>query len=235
MLIGEVISSIKEFLSRGISSDDVRWSDPFIYFQTLLVRARLLKNKKDKFQELSPFSYQTLECFPLVWTTLYDCPCYDVDCKFLVSKYNIPDIVGYRNGLLIDTVRTLGGRKIDRIDVGEITYLKDTRTKKNGLYWFIHNNKLVIVGSSKLKVVTVRAIFIDPLQLNDIPVCDEDGEETYNPCYDPHTTDFPIEKEMIDDLEKMVIEKIKKMGEPSPQDNENNAQASEIVSRGKTE
>lgn len=227
MLVGEVISSIRALLSRGQPSDDLRWNEPLIYHSVKTVRARLIKNKKDKFQELSPFTYQTLECFPLDWTTLYDCPCYTVDCKYLVSRYDLPTILSYRNGLLIDSVRTLAGKKIDRLDLTEVEYNKYSKTKKNALGWFIHNNKLVIVGNSKLKVITVRAIFDDPLALSEVPVCDSDGAESGDTCFNPRTSDFPIEQEMINDLEMMVVEKIMKYGERNVQDNENNAKARE--------
>ena len=134
-----------------------------------------------------------------------------------------------RNKLAIKSVTNLNGMIISESTPTKEEYKKYTRTKKDELSYFIHNNYLFIKGSTTLKVISITAIFENPLDLASINACDPNGIQLDVCIYDPTKEDFPIDEDLSDDVENMALEKLVKTMMKMPEDNENNAKNNQAI------
>jgi len=225
MTLNEHISHIQSVVNKGIPSDDRRVSDEHIYHLLKVYRSRLIWEKQNKFNKLSAFNYQTIYCLPLELVELNECKCYSTGCVTLKSKCDLPKVLSYRNDLIIK-VTLLDGTSVSKTSIAKVNYARFRKTPMP-FGWFIHNGKLVIIGDKRLKVVTVTAVFEDPLALQDMCSCTEEGEETPVMCYNVLDEDFPLDAEMVSSLYKLVLEDMD-MFYRYPQDDENNAKSTEI-------
>lgn len=229
MKINEAISRLRVLLENGIASDDNQLSNRFLYSILKTLRTKRIRQKLDSILYLSPFYYNTIDCLPLELGKFADCPCFTNDCFILRSKYKIPKVMSTRNKLAIKAITTIQGKSIYETTPTKDEYKEYTNTKKDGLFYFIHNGYLFITGSTTLKVVTFTAIFENPLDLAGINACDTEGNNLPNVCFNPKTQDFPIDEDLFDDVEDMALEKLVKVMARMPNDSENNSRDAQIV------
>ena len=192
MTISEHISIIRHLIKEHV--DDSYYNDELIYKFLINARSLLLEREAKKWTKFSDFVYQTF-CMPLVLDKFHDCNClpYDTDCYILKSKYEIPKTILGRNRLFLN-VMTIEGEPLSYFfDISKQDHFKYSKTKKNKLRYTISNNKLIIIGSTQLKTVLVKLVAEDPLDLSKINLCDEDGNESNNYCYNILQDEFPIE------------------------------------------
>jgi hypothetical protein len=169
---------------------------------------------------LSQFSYSFIECIPLEWGKFSDCPCYSSDCFILRSKYKIPSFISNKTGMPI-TVTTISGNLISETSITKEEFSEYRRTKIKVLGYFIHNDYIFITGSNNLKVISIKGILNDPLELKDLPMCDTEGNEL-DACYDPLNETYPIDMELFEDIEAMIMDKTVKYRQYGIKDEENN-------------
>lgn len=182
MKINEAISRLRVLLENGIASDDNQLSNRFLYSILKTLRTKRIRQKLDSILYLSPFYYNTIDCLPLELGKFADCPCFTNDCYILRSKYKIPKVISTRNKLAIKAITTIKGTSLYETTPTKDEYKKFSRTKKEGLFYFIHNGYLYVIGSTTLKVVTFTAIFENPLDLAGINACDPEGNNLPNVC-----------------------------------------------------
>lgn len=229
MKINEAISRLRVLLENGIASDDNQLSNRFLYSILKTLRTKRIRQKLDSILYLSPFYYNTIDCLPLELGKFADCPCFTNDCFILRSKYKLPKVMSTRNKLAIKAITTIQGKSLYETTPTKDEYKKYTNTKKEGLFYFIHNGYLFVTGSTTLKVVTFTAIFENPLDLAGINACDPDGNNLPSVCFDPKSQDFPIDEDLFDDIEDMALEKLVKVMARMPNDSENNARDAQVV------
>lgn len=229
MKINEAISRLRVLLENGIASDDNQLSNRFLYSILKTLRTKRIRQKLDSILYLSPFYYNTIDCLPLELGKFADCPCFTNDCFILRSKYKLPKVMSTRNKLAIKSITTIQGKSLYETTPTKDEYKKYTNTKKEGLFYFIHNGYLFVTGSTTLKVVTFTAIFENPLDLAGINACDTDGNNLPGVCFDPKSQDFPIDEDLFDDIEDMALEKLVKVMARMPNDSENNARDAQVV------
>lgn len=229
MKINEAIARLQTILNKGVPSDDTRYAEEFLYSLLKTMRAKRIRQKLDQYVYLSPFNFSTIECLPLELGHFSDCPCFTSNCWILRSKVKLPKIMNHRSGLMIQSVSTIDGRVLSGSTAEKEEFSKYTMTgnTKDRLVYFIHNDRLYIKGSTTLKVVSVTALFEDPLDLTTINACDPNGEELEATCFDPLDEDYPIDMDIFDDVEAMILDKILKGMEPQQVDDENDAKAAE--------
>jgi hypothetical protein len=229
MLINELIARLQIIINKGIPSDDNKYSDRFIYSLLKSHRAKRIRQRLEDFKYISPFNYSTIQCLPLELGQFSDCPCFTSDCYILRSTVEIPKIIAYSNNLAIKNVTTIDGAVISETSKTKDNYKKYTKTKQNELGYFIYNKRLYITGTTKLKVVTLTAIFEEPEDLNNISACDTGGNIIPGTCYNPQEEDYPLDLDLYDDVENMILDKLFKSMESREEDNENNAKDTEIT------
>lgn len=229
MTINDAITRIKVPLANGIPSDDFPYSDEHIYSMLQTMRSKRLRQKMDQDAFISQFSYSVIDCVPLEWGKYSDCPCYTSDCFILRSKYKIPSFISNRTGLPI-IVTTLNGNIISEGSITKEQFNNYKRSKVKTLNYFIHNDYLYITGSNQLKVVSIKGILNDPLELKDIPICDTEGN-SLGVCHDPLNEKYPIDMELFEDIETMILEKAFKYRQYGIKDEENNDSEDVMYSR----
>ena len=218
MLIKEIISNIRGVLSHGPASSDSRISERQVYFIIKYLRAKLIKQKADKYHYISDFNYQTFECLPLELVPEDNCPCYARECKVLKSTFKLPVILNNRNQLMLKGLWTQGGEKINYATSDEIKRFKYSKTKKEALTFEIINNYLYVRADPRLKVVKLTAIFEDPVEINLPSAC---GENVL--CFDPETMEFPLDMELVEALNKLTYEELFNVMLRIPVDTESNS------------
>lgn len=217
----EHIYAVKNILERGVASDDSRLSERFIGFLLKTARTQLIKEKINKYREVSPLSYQTV-CIPLELTTYHDCSCIpaDIGCKILKSTCHIPRELVSKWGTSL-TVFTASGRTVDMSSLTQNDLAKFSETnQKPKLAYFIENQHLYILNSTSLKVVLLSAIWEDPEEVKKFCKCNN-GDVTDEPCYDPINDDFPIDSELARVMRILVTQELQNMYR-MPEDNLNN-------------
>ena len=220
MLIREITAYIQTILNKGPRSDDSLLSDRAIYFMVKSIRAKLLKQRFDKYNTINEFNYQYIDCVQLERKTLYDCPCMTQECKFMVSKQIIPRYMTTRNDHLIK-VFTIDGNEIPFItSKKDINNFKHTLTKANKLVAFLHKERLTITGAepTMIKTVTLKILAEDPLEIANFPSCDGT-----TPCFDPYYQDFPMDTDLIETLTKMSYDEFARVMMSVPNDLSNDA------------
>lgn len=222
----EAIDRIKTPLNHGVESDDSTLKDRYIYSLLKTNRAKILRQRLNDGKYISSFNYTTIACLPLEHGKFSDCPCFTDDCYILRSKDVIPPIVSSIVGDELK-VYTIQGVKIDPTSKVKSDHNQYRKTNQEQIGYFIYNNRLYITGTTELKVVTVSAIFSDPMDVEGINACDTEGNEIGS-CYDSLKDDFPIDDELFDMVESLIFDKLKEY-KSNPQDNENNAKDIETV------
>lgn len=218
-LLSEHIAHIKTVLSRGAASDNTRFSDRQIYFMLKYLRAKLLKQKFDKYHYVSPFNYQTITCIPLSLVSANEgCECYDDGCQVLKSQYEIPRVIVNRNQMMLE-VFTQSGELISLLRESEAKRAKYSKTKNKGYTYEIINNYLYVRGDHRLKVIKIVGIFEDPMEVNIPGACGEGVVQ----CFDPYSDDFPLDLELTDAINKLAYEELIKLMQVMPEDIENNS------------
>lgn len=221
-LLQEHIYHIKNVLSNGPVSDDFKLSDEQVYFILKFIRAKLLKDKFDKYHYINISNYQTIDCLQLELVKDINCPCFTNECYVLRSKCELPRIITGRNGLLIQGIYDLSGNVISETSKTKLQYVKYSKTKKDKVSYFILNNKLHIQNKDRLKAVSITALFEDPLSLSNLGGCNSCGENNTS-CYDPSTMDFPLDADLTTYLNKMAYEELYNIMMKLPQDNINDS------------
>ncbi len=215
--VNQHVYAIKNIINKGMASDDAIFTNRLILHLMNMVRILLLKQKADKKQMFDPSDFQSF-CMSLCEASWIDCPCLpDVDCHILKSKFKLPKALTSRSGLYV-TVRYASRRKIGMTTPSAMRYREFSLTKANKAAWFIDNNHLYITGvpRNKLKMVYITGVFLDPTELREITLCEE------QPCFDMMEDEYPISGELVDPMYKMVIQHLS-TGYKFPGDDINNA------------
>lgn len=219
----EHIYAVKNLLERGLASDDSRLSERFIAFLLKGARSQLLKEKINKYKEVSPLSYQTI-CVPLELSTYHECDCLpkEVGCKILKSKCHIPRELVSKWGSSL-TVLTASGRILDMSSLtqNDLTKYSDSN-KKPKLAYFIENQHIYVMNDTKLKMVLLSAIWDDPEIVKEFCGCNSNNPD--EPCYDPLNDDFPIDSELARPMRLLVVQELQNQYR-MPEDNLNNAKS----------
>ncbi len=223
MKIKDIIQRVQSLYSKGVQSDDSRLSNRHIYNKMLTVRARLISQEAKKKQKVSQWNYQTIPCIEMIKVPSHQCPCLPpLGCDILRSKYKLPEPLTGLSGELIEWVRTIEKSiKIDYISINALNSQKGNKYTNKKLQYFIEDGYLYISTPTKLKVVSMRGLFEDPLEVEDfIGYCDEC--EDCNKCRDYMENDFPLDNDMIDTLIEMIVNEVVILFSQNIEDSTNN-------------
>lgn len=226
--LNELISNLNEILNNGRPSDDYQFSDAQIYFILRYLRSKLIRQRINDGKFISPYNYQTIPCLGLEYTKIVDCECYTANCYSLQSKCELPKIFASPKGLMINGVYTINTNnpiRLDHLRFDEMRLLKYSKTMKDAKGWFFTPDatKVHIKGFDRMKAVKFSALFNDPLavmMLDTSCACNEDGSPL---CIDPYEAEFPMDEDMIKDLNTLTYEELLKVAYNTIPDLKNNA------------
>ena len=227
MLIKEIIQRIQSLYSKGVHSDDSRLSSRHIYNKLLTVRARLISQEAKKKQKISQWNYQTIPCVELIKVPSHDCPCIPpVGCDIFRSKYKLPEPLSGLSGSLIQSITSIDRSiKIDEISINAINSQKGNKYTSKKINYFIQSGYLYISTPTKLKVVSMIALFEDPIEVKKfIGLCGscEDCSE----CIDYQEENFPIDNDLIDTMIELSLIELIQIFSQNTEDLTNNSRDS---------
>jgi len=222
MLVGELIQRIQSLYSKGVQSDDSRLTSRHIYNKLVGVRSRLLSEELKVKQKLGIWNYQTLSCVELIKTPQHECVCLPpLGCMFLKTKYQLPKTFTGKDKPIIQAITTIDGNII----FSETTWL-EKKYKQYNKYtsnkpdYYIKNNYLYITSNSELKIISITAVFEDPLSVYAFPsYCPSD---IYDECESIFDKEFPIDSDKTDMLIEFSVQELMQLFNQNREDLTNN-------------
>lgn len=223
MILNELIQRIQSLYSKGVQSDDSRLKARHIYNKITTVRAKLLSQRKNKKQASSQWNYQTI-CIPVKKASVSECKGIPKGiCEIYRSKEPIPNIITSMRGHLIQSVTSLDGSILfSEIKWSEKKYKSAAKYTANSPDYFIRDDYMYFTSPKPPKVITLTALFEDPVLANTYGDCCEDCED----CDSPLDLEFPIDRNLIEPLVDMaaleLIEKFNRNQEDLRPDTKDN-------------
>lgn len=225
MVLGKIIQRIQSLYSKGVQSDDSRLSSRHIYNKIVTLRSKLVAQEAKKRQKIGQWNFQTINCAELIKAPVHECPCIPAMGLYIYrTKYKLPEVLTDLDTHLIQSVTSLDGQTI----YGETTW-KGKKYKAHDKYasdkpdYFIRNGYLYITGNNETEVISITALFDDPVKASNYSsYCNECNEEE-NTCLSNLDLEFPMESDLIDTLVEMAsVELISKFNQ-SREDVTNNS------------
>lgn len=197
------IYSIKNIISKGASSDDLRVTNRLIAHNFTLARAMMVKRRIDKSHNISDSNYQSI-CIPLELATYDQCANIPsaLGCQVLRSTCKIPKEIVTRWDTTIKA-RFLDYTEIPKGTPNKTKYSKYSLTNKETPYYFLKDNYLYVLNtSSTLKLIIIKGIWEDPTNLNSD--CALQAENNL-PC-NIWSDEFPLDPDLVLDTYKATLE-----------------------------
>ena len=211
MKVEELIQRILSLYSKGVQSDDARLTPRHVYNKLSTVRSFLLKQKIEKDKTLSEHNYQTIACVELIKTHPGECPCLPpVGCLILRSKNKIPKLMNNNGKHSIKSVSSIDGTvRYSETSWENKKYNSYSKyTGKNPDY-FIHNDYLYVTYSKGPKVVSITALWEDPVEVNNFEdYCYNKDCEDCSDCKDHMGIEFPLDSDLLDILIARSVEEL---------------------------
>lgn len=211
MKIAEILTRIQSLYSKGVSSDDTRLEDRYIYNKAVTVRSKLISQEANKKQKINQWNYQTLNCVELIEAEKHECPCIvGYGCTILRSKYKIPKPLTGLNAHLIQSVSTIDGS----ITFAETTwnvkkYKKGSKYTSNKPDYYIRNGYLYLTVNKSIALISITYLLDDPLEgyIFDSYCKNESCLECID-CESYLEKEFPISNDLLDTLIDMCKEEL---------------------------
>jgi len=198
MKVNQHVYAIKNLISAGPSSDDLRITNALILHFLNVVRSRLIKDTINKYFYISDQSYQNL-CVKLQKSSFHECCNITFDyCPILKSTLPLPTLLQSKFGNNMK-VTDLEGRILPEINLTQVLYSKYSDLPPITGY-FINNNHLFIVGNTSLDTVLINALFDDPEAIQEINCPSNTGEDC---AY--LEAEFPIDSDLVAMLYEMTL------------------------------
>jgi hypothetical protein len=203
MTIREIIARIINLYEKGVPSRNVRLSPRHVYNKIVTVRSKLISQEAKKRQKINQWNYQTLPCVELIKVDAHECPCIaPVGCEILRSKFPIPKPLTNLNSHLIQSVTTIDGNTVfNETTFQDKKYKAGSKYSSNKPDYYFRNNYLYVTHKSGLKVITITALFDNPLDVIKFEsYCKENCVDCKEDCDSILDNEFPIDNDMIDTL-----------------------------------
>jgi len=177
----------------GYVADENPYSNKSVIRAIQEVRANEIKLALKQGEDLSEFMVQVLPCVEVCELDRNECPCAPASgCYWLKSVCELP-----RYCKMISVTGIVANGENPRftfIKWDRFQYIPISRNKsmRNGLYWTIKDTGgdgpyLYLYGSRFLEMVSISAIWEDPMEVEAFPKC---GEENLEALCNPLDVDF---------------------------------------------
>lgn len=203
-----VIYGFKNLLDKEQISDEIGYSNRWIYYHLLTYRATLLKQKKDK-EKLSNYNFQTITLnLEEVENNEFGCNG-ETSCKLLRTVSPIPNFIHLES--VTSVINTTGEiMTYTEISPEVIKYKQFSRlpSTNNQTYYYLQNTGTgvyVYLWSNNVelsKSVSIKMIAYEPHLLQAIKDCDGNLDH----CLDYNKLEFIIDPELLSIISKMAID-----------------------------
>lgn len=188
------------------------FSDRLVYEALRASRAMLIYQKAKARDTLNLQNYQTISCIPLKEVPLAECPCAPKSgCSFLITEVDIPTPIGeFYSVSSIDGTINYSYVPWDRFQYK----LNDRYASTSGGAFFTTKNtkngvRLYLYNDIHKELVSITAIFGDPIKIYQYPKCDG-GKEL---CPTPLEYPFPIDPDLLPSVYQMASDMLRPRSE----------------------
>jgi len=204
MTIREIIQRVQSLYSKGLHSDDTRLSRRHIYNKLITVRQRVISQEVKKRQKISQWNYQPIKCIEMVEIPLVDCPCVPpIGCFILRSKYQIPSVMVDMDKHIIQSVTSLDSSiTYDPNDWHTIKYNSGNKFTSKKVNYFIRDKYLYLNTTKKPEIITMTALFEDPIAVYNYPSCCDTIKAQCKTIIDE---EFPADGSLIDSIIELSV------------------------------
>jgi hypothetical protein len=208
----KIIYDFKDFLDKERLSDQIGYSNRFIFNHLLNYRSVLLKRKKRE-NKLSDLNYQTYT-INLVEVSDEELPCVNSSsCILLRTENPIEEFIDLKS---VTTPINKSGEvsKLSEVDPDMIKFKLESKlpVQKNNIYYYLQNTGkgvYVYVWSDQalfLKAISIKGIFYNPHLVEAIKDC----AGNLDPCYNYLDALFPIDSDLLTDVYSMALSSLLK-------------------------
>ena len=209
--ISSHIDAIRELVRE--TSDDSVYSNEYLYKLLIDSRATILSQEITKYKYISHDNYQRF-CMPMDNARNSDCVnCLPVEIscagieKVWRSRYTIPLVITGRDKPMFKVYNVDFSLSISSSSPMKRNLQKYSKLNPNQITYEMVNNRLYLFNDDWL-VVQLWGIFHDPSELSDIKVCNTEGVEGGENCFNPDTDHFPLDPTLNDRVYQLVLEKL---------------------------
>lgn len=195
----------------GYHPDELPWSNKYLIYKMLEVRAGAMEVALDAGKGISEFSLQTLPCVEMVEMDRSECPCAPASgCYWLKSKEPLPRPV--RITSVTGTVANSENPRFTFIKWDRFQYVPKSRnvSTRNGRFWTIRDTGsegayLYLYGDRFLELVSVSGIWENPMHAEAFASC---GEVDLGAKCNPLDVDFYTDASMRDRIVDITWQKL---------------------------
>jgi hypothetical protein len=170
------------------------YTDEGLYNLFSVSRAEILKQKFEKLTYIPEDNWFQF-CMKLQIDKSHNCDCVPdkLECKILKSSYKIPQVITGMNTSKL-RISTIGGKAINLITEAE---WRRKKLKEPTMYYgsLINSHLIIWNAPLNLKAILISGVWSDLLDLQNIPNCSTTGEEQATQCFNPLTTEYPLQAE----------------------------------------
>lgn len=185
-------------------------------------RALLLKRDVDKGKQINVNCVQTIPAVELIAEDLNGFPnevLLESGMNIYRTAVKIPKALDLNHDYGITYVGDLHGNQIQIVPENRINWQQYKTYTKNNLMCFVRDNYVYVKGASGLRYITIRGIFENPVEVN----------EMNNPLTHLHlaTHDdiYPISADMIPALKELILSRELGIESIAPSDNVNDSRS----------
>lgn len=221
--VKEVTERIQSLYSKGVQSDDSRLSTRHIYSKLSSVRVKLLTEKVNKKQSISPWCYSIIPCVEMVEVKPNQCPCETPPgCKILRSKHKIPTIMTSYSGLIINSITSINlGKIYSIIDVKEFKNKKGNRYTSNDADAFFYDNYLYLSTRKASEIVSIEALCEEIFEVFNFPnSCVEECQDCG--CESFLDVDFKLDQDTLETAIELSVQELIGIFNQNREDQKNN-------------
>lgn len=209
-IIGDLINDIQSRYSKGVRASSSRLSNRMVYHNMKAVRSKLVNEKANKNQTFSDSFYQLLPGVEMIATTSSMLSTVQIGSIMRISKYKLPPFVYSMDLPIIASVSNIENSKVyNRVTWQTIKNSEGRKfTGKEPNYFTLENN--ILINSITIpKVISVRAIFDEPIAAQLYPIYE--GDCTTSNCISYLTLGFAVDKDMANTIVEIVSENLIKV------------------------
>lgn len=200
--VGDAINGVQQIYSKGAKSTASRLSSRYIYSLLLKNRATIVKQQINKKQSISQWTYQSINCIGLESVKQQY-----TDIILLKSVNKIPTpILGLGSESISQVTSIDRNIKFDLTDSSTFKYASGKKYTSNKPSSYIDSQYIYINFYSKLKGISIRGLFYDPIEVALFPSLCSDCSNCN--CKDVTEFPFPIDGDTLNTVNKLCLNDI---------------------------
>lgn len=210
MTIEKHIAALRALISKH-EEDESPYSDEALYHLFTVAAATLMRRKYDKYKAYNDFNMRYF-CVGMEKAMVHECNCVSVGCNVMRSKNTIPTPIMGRDKPYL-RIMTLDHQDIPHVHASAANALNLDRMREGKLHYSIVNGKVVLWNSRPSRgipaAILVAGFFEDPSEWSGIQLCDSDGNDTGEVCFDIYSDSYPVDQDLVDAAYSMVLDKLR--------------------------